>query len=92
VSADPGRAPRAHRIRAKIERGIWVLFHVENSRLMVAGANRLGSRRPSPALHAHHGSIPRIIVAFKVTSCAEIKGHETGFLLSASQVFQVQVN
>jgi len=28
-SADPGRAPRAHRNRAKVQRGIWVLFHVE---------------------------------------------------------------
>jgi hypothetical protein len=31
VSADPGRAHGAHRIRAtrERERGIWVLFHVQ---------------------------------------------------------------
>ncbi len=49
-SADTGRAPRAHRSRAKVERGIWVLFHVEIWRLMVADELADHQARPSPAV------------------------------------------
>jgi len=80
-SADTGRAPRAHRSRAKVERGIWVLFHVEIWRLMVADELADHQARPSPAVLRPVGSglwAPDMLNRGPAASTADLGLRESG--------------